>query len=80
MVTVYGGWLTDAGNYLGKTARGILDIAGQAINTAVTRGGADSTELVSTSPPAPVSYAGPAMVAGAAMLGFLLLSKKKRRK
>lgn len=41
-----GGWLTDAGNILGKSARGILDIAGKAVNVVTTRGGADQDVIV----------------------------------
>lgn len=80
MVHLYGGWLTDAGSYLGRASRGILDVAGRTINTVVTRGGADSTELVSTSPEAPPNYVEPALIAGAAVLGFLILAKAKKRR
>ena len=80
MVTVYGGWLTDAGSYIGKATRGILDVAGQVINTVATRGGADSTDLVTTGPTTKVDYTGPALVAGAAVLAFLVLAKKRKRR
>lgn len=79
MVTVYGGWLTDAGNYLGKASRGILDIAGKAVNIAATRGGADSTSLITTGESEEASYMGPGLIAGAAVIGLLILAKKRRR-
>ena len=80
MVQVYGGWLTDAGSYIGRTSRGLLDIAGHAINTVVTRGGADSTDLVSASPAESPDYTMPAVLAGAGVLAVLFLTKKKKRR
>lgn len=75
MVQVYGGWLTDAGSYLGKATRGILDIAGQALHVA--QGG--GTDLVSTSPTPKTDYVAPALIAGGVVMVALMLTKKKRR-
>ena len=61
-------------------SRGLLDIAGHAINTVVTRGGADSTDLVSASPAESPDYTMPAVLAGAGVLAVLFLTKKKKRR
>lgn len=74
---LYGGWLTDAGSYLGKATRGILETAGQALNIA--RGTTDSSDVLVSSAPAKPDYTGPILLGAAALLGVVVLTAKRKR-
>lgn len=78
-----GGWLTDAGSYLGKTTRGILDTAGRVVNIVATRGGADQDTIISEQGAQDGGMADMAMplaIAGVGVLALIAVMAGKPKK
>lgn len=76
-----GGWLTEAGSYIGKTARGILDVGGKAIGIITSKGGTAGTDVYDEN-----ANAGPGIdptmaiaVAGLAVVGVVVLTKRRKK-
>lgn len=77
---MYGGWLTDAGHAAGNFVRSTLDITGKALNTVVTRGGADDVSYAGGAPAPAPDYTMPIVIGAGGLLALALFSTKKTRR